>query len=104
MKQDSGGLNVIMEKARELGTRLFLAPELSQYPGIFPGSVHNYILTHCWCMLLSRLLLCLLVELSLEGEHQYTNASLAIQICQSWLSARKNGTAENDTAESCELC
>ncbi|XP_062515085.1 folylpolyglutamate synthase, mitochondrial-like isoform X2 [Corticium candelabrum] len=61
VKQDSGGLNVIMEKAREL-------------------------------------------ELSLEGEHQYTNASLAIQICQSWLSARKNGTAENDIAESLWHC
>ncbi|XP_064395297.1 folylpolyglutamate synthase, mitochondrial-like [Halichondria panicea] len=61
MPQDPGPLGVLQERAKELeALPLEVAPELGEYPGEEP-------------------------VLALAGEHQKMNASLAAQLCRSWL-------------------
>jgi folylpolyglutamate synthase len=66
VKQDAGGLPVIEQRARDLKIPLYIVPDLSQYPGQFP-------------------------ELSLAGNYQHTNASLALQLCHSWMITKDKG-------------
>ncbi|XP_044174437.1 folylpolyglutamate synthase, mitochondrial-like isoform X1 [Acropora millepora] len=58
--QPENALAVVADRAREIKAPLQIVPSLESYPGKLP-------------------------DLSLEGEHQFLNASLALQLCTTWL-------------------
>ncbi|KAM7447198.1 hypothetical protein ABFA07_004627 [Porites harrisoni] len=70
--QPDNAMAVIADRAREIQIPLHVVPSLEHYPGDMP-------------------------ELGLEGEHQYLNASLALQLCTTWLnrSLEKGKTIED---------
>ncbi|XP_066569024.1 folylpolyglutamate synthase, mitochondrial isoform X2 [Amia ocellicauda] len=65
VKQPESPMTVLMERAKEIGCELHVCPELEEYE--FKGE---------------RL------KLGLAGEHQRSNATLALQLCRSWLQRR----------------
>jgi folylpolyglutamate synthase len=67
INQEAGGMNVLCERAAEIGAPLSIVPDLSLYPGMLP-------------------------ELGLSGKYQQSNAALAIQLCQTWIQKRETGT------------
>ncbi|XP_078382408.1 folylpolyglutamate synthase, mitochondrial-like isoform X2 [Oculina patagonica] len=58
--QPENAMTVVANRAKELEAPLCVVPSLEQYPGKLP-------------------------DLGLEGQHQFLNASLALQLCQTWL-------------------
>ncbi|XP_065829308.1 folylpolyglutamate synthase, mitochondrial-like [Oscarella lobularis] len=78
INQEAGGMDVIAERASELGTSVRVVPKLVEYPGPLP-------------------------ELGLAGEHQQLNATLAIQLCHTWIAHKsqqrqrtENGDKDDD--------
>eukprot|EP00118_Oscarella_pearsei_P021422 m.240249 g.240249 ORF g.240249 m.240249 type:complete len:144 (+) comp40193_c0_seq48:689-1120(+) len=71
IQQEAGGMDVIAERATELGTSICVTPNLSDYPGPLP-------------------------ELGLAGEHQQLNVTLALQLCWSWLSWKNKERVDID--------
>ncbi|XP_018588380.2 folylpolyglutamate synthase, mitochondrial isoform X2 [Scleropages formosus] len=65
VKQPEGPMAVLMERAREIGCPLSVCPDLEEY------QVEAHPL-----------------HLGLAGQHQHSNASLALQLSQSWLQRR----------------
>ncbi|XP_028274361.1 folylpolyglutamate synthase, mitochondrial-like isoform X2 [Parambassis ranga] len=65
VKQPEGALAVLKDRAREIKCPLWVCPELEDYQADC-GSVH----------------------LGLAGHHQHSNASLALQLSQTWLQRR----------------
>lgn len=72
--QPEEALAVVADRAREIKAPLQVVPLLELYPGKLP-------------------------ELGLEGKHQHLNASLALQLCTTWLNRthNKNKTIEGTT-------
>ena len=70
--------------------KLYLHPYLSFLYGLRKGTAHLQI------FLLFFSFLYLLIDLGLEGDHQLLNASLALQLCQTWFLRRceKDNTPE----------
>lgn len=66
--QQESALAVVADRAREIQAPLHVVPSLESYPGKQP-------------------------DLGLEGDHQHLNASLALQLCTTWLhrSQQKGG-------------
>ncbi|KAG5834973.1 hypothetical protein ANANG_G00267200 [Anguilla anguilla] len=62
VKQPDGPMAVLEERAKEIGCSLQVCPELEEYP-VPSGSL----------------------QLGLAGQHQHSNASLALQLSQAWL-------------------
>ncbi|XP_062515089.1 folylpolyglutamate synthase, mitochondrial-like isoform X2 [Corticium candelabrum] len=60
VNQEVGGMNILCERAAEIGAVLSVAPDLSCYPGPLP-------------------------DLGLSGKYQETNATLALQLCNTWI-------------------
>jgi len=58
--QPENAMTVVANRAKELKVPLLVVPSLDEYPGKLP-------------------------DLGLEGEHQLLNASLALQLCSTWL-------------------
>ncbi|PFX14100.1 Folylpolyglutamate synthase, mitochondrial [Stylophora pistillata] len=75
--QPETALEVVADRAKEIRAPLFVIPPLDDYPGSLP-------------------------DLGLEGDHQLLNASLALQLCQTWISRRykkaDNCEVENGTS------
>lgn len=75
--QPETALEVVADRAKEIKAPLFVIPPLDDYPGSLP-------------------------DLGLEGDHQLLNASLALQLCQTWISRRykkaDNCEVENGTS------
>uniref|UniRef100_A0A8D0CMI4 Folylpolyglutamate synthase n=1 Tax=Scleropages formosus TaxID=113540 RepID=A0A8D0CMI4_SCLFO len=66
VKQPEGPMAVLMERAREIGCPLSVCPDLEEY------QVEAHPL-----------------HLGLAGQHQHSNASLALQLSQSWLQRQR---------------
>ncbi|XP_062867570.1 folylpolyglutamate synthase, mitochondrial [Trichomycterus rosablanca] len=64
VKQQDGPMTILQERAEEIGCPLFMCPELDQYP--------------CSDV----------VRLGLAGQHQHSNATLALQLTHTWLQRR----------------
>ncbi|XP_017347799.1 folylpolyglutamate synthase, mitochondrial [Ictalurus punctatus] len=64
VNQPDGPMKVLQERAEEIGCPLFLCPELAQYRSSEE------------------------VKLGLAGQHQWSNASLALQLTHCWLQRR----------------
>ncbi|KAJ7339433.1 hypothetical protein OS493_005831 [Desmophyllum pertusum] len=58
--QPENAMTVVADRAKEIKAPLHVVPSLEHYPGKLP-------------------------DLGLEGEHQLLNASLALQLCRTWL-------------------
>ena len=71
VQQNVGGLDVLKQRAKELGTHLTIVPRLNEYE--FVGELN----------------------LGLSGQHQKLNASLATQVSKEWLKRIKNHKEEN---------
>ncbi|XP_027043743.1 folylpolyglutamate synthase, mitochondrial-like isoform X2 [Pocillopora damicornis] len=75
--QPETALDVVANRAKEIKAPLHIIPPLDDYPGGLP-------------------------VLGLEGDHQLLNASLAVQLCQTWVSRRytkdDNHEVENETS------
>uniref|UniRef100_A0A3P8YY72 Folylpolyglutamate synthase n=1 Tax=Esox lucius TaxID=8010 RepID=A0A3P8YY72_ESOLU len=65
VKQPDGPMTVLKERAEEIGCPLWVCPELGEYPAD-SGPLH----------------------LGMAGQHQHSNASLALQLSHSWLERR----------------
>ena len=75
--QEASALSVLRDRAFELGAKpLTIATPINKYHG---PPTSNYL------MVTTNILLLYPTELSLSGDHQVTNASLAVQLATSWL-------------------
>lgn len=72
VQQPEAAMEVLRERATEIGCPLFLAPSLDSYD----WNDHN-------------------VELGIPGVQQQLNASLALQLCQFWIKDNQLGITEN---------
>ncbi|XP_036383632.1 folylpolyglutamate synthase, mitochondrial-like isoform X1 [Megalops cyprinoides] len=85
VKQPRGSIAVLQDRAKEMECPLFVCPDLEMYR-VPPGSL----------------------RLGLEGQHQHSNASLALQLSFSWLQQRHlrgiHVSVRLPTAETTTLC
>ncbi|XP_031569550.1 folylpolyglutamate synthase, mitochondrial-like [Actinia tenebrosa] len=75
VEQEESALQTVYKRAKEVKIPLYLVPKLKDYPGDLP-------------------------ELSLAGEHQHTNASMALQLCKTWLHKRMEENQSKDSLKS----
>lgn len=90
--QLSEAMDILQERARDLTV-------FSTFPQYLPSKKHDCITTKCKTLLLQVPLEVVApldrrnlngAELSLSGDHQFTNAGLAVALCKSWLQSTGN--------------
>ena len=90
MEQPAEALRVLRQRANELGAQsLRVAPPLYSYPGPPPG---EWPMPGVRCVYYST-------ELGLRGQHQECNASLAVQLCASWLQNHASSSSDETRSE-----